>query len=373
MVLAMTEHQALPPFSACSGPRDARIVLVGEAFGEQEALVGKPFIGASGQELTRLLQEAGIDRASCFLTNAFNLRPYSGPPEARSYSNDFELLCCNRAEAGPGYTHPPIGSRGSYLRSEFLPELDRLAIELSTVRPNLVVALGAKALWALTRTAAIGTMRGTIMPAVGSAFGSLKVLGTYHPAFLFRGGWHNRPIVVADLMKAKREAEFPEIRRPRRMVLVRPSLAEFENWVEEVLANPPPLLGVDIETYRRTITMIGFASGRGEAVVCPFIGGRESEGSYWPDASAELLAREQCQRLLGSPIPKVTQNGMYDIQYLMDEGFMLNHFDHDTMLLHHSLYPEMLKGLGFLGSIYTSESAWKLLRKNQEESFKRDE
>lgn len=365
-------HIPLPPFSACSGPRDARIALVGEAWGEQEALVGKPFVGASGQELTRLLSEAGIDRASVFLTNAFNLRPYSGSPNARLYSNDFELLCCNRAEAGLGYTHPPIGSRGSYLRSEFLPELDRLGHELSAVQPNLIVAVGAKALWALTNTAAIGTMRGTVMPSRLARAEGFKVLGTYHPSFLFRGGWHNRPIVVADLMKAKREGEFPEIRRPKRMVLVRPSLAEFENWVEETLANPPPLLGVDIETYRRTITMIGFASGRGEAVVCPFIGGRESEGSFWETPEAEMLAREQCQRLLGSSISKVTQNGIYDIQYLMDEGFELSHFDEDTMLLHHSLYPEMLKGLGFLGSIYTAEPAWKLMRTGKEE-LKRDE
>jgi uracil-DNA glycosylase len=366
-------HQPLPPFAACSGPRDARIALVGETWGEQEALVGKPFVGASGQELTRLLSEAGIDRGDCFLTNAFNLRPYTGPPNARLYSNDFELLCSSRSEVGPTYTLPPISSRGSYVRPEFLPELDRLANELSEVRPNLIVAVGGKALWALCRTGAIGTMRGTIMPTTLAGIAPpLKVLPTYHPAFLFRGGWHNRPIVVADLMKAKREGEFPEIRRPRRMVLVRPTLAELENWVEETLATPPPLLGVDIETYRRTITMIGFASGRGEAVVCPFIGPKETEGSYWPTPEVELHARELCQRLLSSAIPKVTQNGLYDIQYLMDEGFELRAFEHDTMLLHHSLYPEMLKGLGFLGSIYTGEPAWKIMRTSKEE-FKRDE
>jgi hypothetical protein len=42
------------------------------------------------------------------------------------------------------------------------------------------------------------------------------------------------------------------------------------------------------------------------------------------------------------------------------------------MLLHHALYPEMQKGLGFLGSIYSNEPAWKLLRGKAEELKKDD-
>ena len=42
------------------------------------------------------------------------------------------------------------------------------------------------------------------------------------------------------------------------------------------------------------------------------------------------------------------------------------------MLLHHSLFPELQKGLGFLGSIYTNEASWKLMR-GQDDSNKKDE
>ena len=42
------------------------------------------------------------------------------------------------------------------------------------------------------------------------------------------------------------------------------------------------------------------------------------------------------------------------------------------MLLHHALYPEMLKGLGFLGSIYSEEIAWKSMR-TKGDNLKRDE
>jgi len=37
--------------------------------------------------------------------------------------------------------------------------------------------------------------------------------------------------------------------------------------------------------------------------------------------------------------------------------------EHDTMFLSHALYPEGLKGLGYLGSLYTDEGSWKELRK----------
>lgn len=45
---------------------------------------------------------------------------------------------------------------------------------------------------------------------------------------------------------------------------------------------------------------------------------------------------------------------------------------HDSMLLHHALQPESLKALGFLGSVYINERAWKVERKGQENTIKRD-
>jgi hypothetical protein len=54
-------------------------------------------------------------------------------------------------------------------------------------------------------------------------------------------------------------------------------------------------------------------------------------------------------------------------------GFQINNMLHDTMLLHHSLFPEMLKGLGFLGSVYTNEQSWKLMSRPKTDTEKRDE
>ena len=71
--------------------------------------------------------------------------------------------------------------------------------------------------------------------------------------------------------------------------------------------------------------------------------------------------------LASSRIPKLFQNGLYDIAFLWRAaGIPVKGALHDTMLLHHALQPEMKKGLGFLASIYADEGAWKEMRAKAE-------
>ena len=67
-----------------SGPRNARIVVVGEAWGYEEQQAKQPFVGQSGQELQRMLSEAGIDPKSVFMTNVV--------PEPSRWERDVALL-----------------------------------------------------------------------------------------------------------------------------------------------------------------------------------------------------------------------------------------------------------------------------------------
>lgn len=53
-----------------AGAADARAMLVGEQPGDREDVEGEPFVGPAGQLLDRALEEAGIDRAAVYLTNA---------------------------------------------------------------------------------------------------------------------------------------------------------------------------------------------------------------------------------------------------------------------------------------------------------------
>lgn len=174
-------------------------------------------------------------------------------------------------------------------------------------------------------------------------------------------------------MKAARESLFPEIRRPARQVLVSPSIDEVEAWTAETLANPPALLSPDIETASGQITCIGFARTTSDALVIPFWDRTKPGWSYWESAHLERRALYCVGALLESPCCKVGQNFIYDTQYLTRYGIRPRNVTEDTMLLHHSIYPEMQKGLGFLGSIYTNEASWKLMRRRKADSEKKDE
>lgn len=342
------------PFSHSAGPKHAKIALVGEALGKQEAMTGLPFQGYSGQELTRMLKDAGLDKRDCFQTQVFNVLPEDGK---------IESLCASKTEVGADY---PLHSfaQGKYIKPEYLPELERLKQELEQVSPNLVVALGATACWALLQ-AKLTAIRGTI--ALSPVLTGLKVLPTFSPGLVLRM-WANRPVMVADLMKARREGEFPEIRRPSRTVLVNPTLSEMESY----FAQPHAICSVDIETTHGQMASIGFASTRHYSMVVPFITDSTPPRSYWPDLESEVIALSLVKNFLERPIPKLFQNGMYDLQYIVALGIKPWNCIHDTMLLHHALYPEMRKGLGFLGSIYTDEASWKLLG-GRTDSTKREE
>ena len=91
---------------------------------------------------------------------------------------------------------------------------------------------------------------------------------------------------------------------------------------------------------------------------------RAKDRSYWPDSRTELAAWTFVRGILqGDKVSKCFQNGLYDISFLWRAvGIKVRRAEHDTMLLHHSLQPESLKGLGYLGSIYTDERAWKHMR-----------
>lgn len=333
-----------------------RIAVVGEAWGEQERLAQAPFVGPSGKLLNAWLAQAGIDRRECFVTNVFNLQPRP--------TNDVSNLCGPKAQGIPNMK--PL-SAGKYVRAEYKPELDRLWSELQTLSPNLIIALGATAVWALIRG------QDSIKKTRGNVYHShimhrsqptlIKVLPTYHPAAVLRQ-WTLRPVVLADLEKARRESEFPEVIRPHRELWIEPTLEDLGDFYERYIVRPEWIaqpISVDIETARDQITEIGFAPDPQHAIVVPFVK-RSGDGNYWPTLRDELRAWKWVKHICEN-FSLLGQNFNYDMNYLWRYyGIRCPHAVHDTMLLHHSLQPEMEKSLGFLGSIYTNEPSWKFMR-----------
>lgn len=142
---------------------------------------------------------------------------------------------------------------------------------------------------------------------------------------------------------------------------------------EKILGSGSRLIGADIETKLKSITCLSFAPNPSESFVIPFYDERKIGNSYWQTLGEEVEWWRFVEEVLSSHIPKVFQNGMYDLQYLARMGLRIRACREDTMILHHAKFPELQKSLGFLGSIYTNEASWKLLRPRGEDSTKRDD
>lgn len=332
--------------------RHCDIMLVGEAWGEEEEKHHTPFVGTAGWILDGMLSQVGIVRKECHITNVFNLRPKP--------SNDVKNLCGSKAEGIAGY---PALTKGKYVLAKYSSELQRLYREIEEVNPNLIVALGATAAWALCKSTGIKNIRGSIAFTDNSLplKRSYKVLPTIHPAAVGRM-WGDRPVVVADLEKAKRESESPNFVRPARELWLYPTLEDLERYDREFMQGAAEFAG-DIETVGDQITCISFAPDPHHAIIIPFYCEARPQKNYWPTLDQELIAWSYVRRWC-EEIDSTWQNGMYDIQFLWRSyRIAVRKAKEDTMLLHHAWQPEMEKGLGFLASIYTDEPSWKQMRK----------
>lgn len=131
----------------------ARVMLIGEAPGEQETLLGRPFVGKAGKNLDEFLDLAGIERSELYVSNTVKFRP------------------TKVSAAGRTVNRPPTREEIAL----FLPWLKR---EIAMVNPECVVTLGNVPLKALyDRRAVIGDVHGKFVDCDG-----LRVYPMYHPA-----------------------------------------------------------------------------------------------------------------------------------------------------------------------------------------------
>lgn len=337
------------------------VMIIGEAPGADEEKSGEPFCGYSGKLLNSMLSQAHIAREDCYLTNVFLERPYA---------NKIENFCVSsKKEAQDLWEHNydgkyPLGymTRGKYLKPEYVAEVYRVQDEIVKQNPNIVVLLGNTPLWAITGLTGISKYRGTIMEVElqGKTF---KVLPTFHPAYILRK-YDDLPVAIADMQKVSREKGFSEIRRVYRNLWIEPDLNDIKQFIKEVV-NKSDYIACDIETTAKAggqITCIGFGTTQ-EAICIPFMDLNSGEPNYWATPEEECEALKLVNQILSTDIRIIGQNFMYDMAWLWMKWGMYPKPKsiEDTMLMQHSLYCEMEKGLGFLGSVYTNEVAWKNL------------
>lgn len=333
------------------------IMVVGDYWNEQEEREGKPFAGPGAGILYGLLAQAGIDKRECYFTNAINQRPAG---------NRIESFYGPKAEAIPEYR---AIFNGKYIHNRYAGEITRLFEEIERVKPNVIVALGNLALWALAKKSGIKKYRGAPTLTHDQRW---KLIPTWAPASILKQ-WELRIIALADLSKARKESAFPELRRPRRYIYLEPDISDIEEFYEEFLV-PSPFVSCDIETAAKTITEVGYSNADGtRAIVIPFYSRLAEDGNYWPSFTAERKAWKLV-RMINSTKPTIGQNFSYDMTYFWRTVRIPTPlFLGDTMILHHSLQPELQKGLGFLGSIYTNEPSWKFMRTDHSTLKKEDD
>ena len=142
------------PIVLGEGPMEARVLLLGEAPGAEEAKAGRPFVGKAGKNLDAFLAQTGLLREQLFISNVVKFRPYRVGPTGRR---------ANR---------PPT-------RAEIAACRDCLLGEIAILRPDWVVTLGNTALQAmLGREATIGQVHGTAQRTEAGQ----RVFPLYHPA-----------------------------------------------------------------------------------------------------------------------------------------------------------------------------------------------
>jgi uracil-DNA glycosylase family 4 len=150
------------------GDPHAKLVFVGEGPGYEEDQQGRPFVGAAGQLLTKIIQAIGLTREQVYICNIVKSRP----PGNRTPLPD-EIEAC-----------APFAER-----------------QITAIKPEFICALGAVAAQRLLRTTApISRLRGRFHDYHG-----IRVLPTYHPAYLLRNAdkkrdvWEDMKLLIKEL------------------------------------------------------------------------------------------------------------------------------------------------------------------------------
>lgn len=363
----------IDPFKYTSGDRDAEIIVVGEAWGAAEHIAQKPFQGEAGQELTRMLFEAGLRRDQVLCTNLVDTRP--------NLQNDFAsgFIAGTRESAG-------VLFRGLRCREVLIDGIAKLENLIDRVRPRLIIGCGNWPLWGLTdhpcvsdkslkskvdgvsRKVATGITkwRGSqtyTREIVGNRYPYLPI---FHPAAILRD-WKIRHVTVHDLRARAHRfiARQCKWEPPNHLMLAQPTFPAARNYLREVLrqltGGKKVWIAIDLETYeRRSISCAGLAVAGLGAICIPFFyfeGKPNEDGSipsvdYWSlNQEVELITL--LRAILTHPLALVTnQNIAYDAQYLHRCLSIRLRPTFDTMVAHHLCWPGTPKSLEYLSSLY---------------------
>lgn len=320
------------------GTAASGVMLVGEAPGEAEDNLGRPFVGDAGHALNDLLIQVGLRREDVYVTNVAKCRP-------------------------PGNRRPDF--------SEIARCYPYLGGEIDVVRPKVIVALGNTALTALTGLTGVSSQRGEALRVEGLI---APVVPTFHPAStLYRDSYQTRASILQDLRMAKSIASGPV--GDHDSVIVLPV-----EYPDAPVRAAEPLIGcrtvaVDLEWTASVSGKAGDGGGKmvwpwanrgGEVYslsLCGIVDGRYRSVTFgWPVRPDDF---DDIQRILRES-RVVFHNAVADLPWLLQIGFRGINLAADTMVLAHLLDENQMLNLEAVSARYGDvPGGWKGVLYNQ--------
>ena len=314
-----------------SGERLATMAICGEQPGYQEVRGRKPFIGPSGQGLDECLVMTKIPRQGLYLTNV--IKDLDKP--LQYYINIDPRGKSSVSEHGWAY----INELKEELKA--LPNL------------NIVVAAGNIALLALCSRTGVTKWRGSVIES--TLIPGLKVIPTFHPATFIppKFNFLNKPLIVEDLLRAKRESGFKELIREPRYVSTKPNFSSTIGVLNHCFQRglEGQIISVDIEVIGGEVDCISFSWSPHEAISIPF---RDYKGDYF-DLDQEYEIMLLIAKIIESKhIAKIGANFIFDTQFLFHKyGIRPRGPIHCTQIAQKIAYPDFAAGLAFVTTMWT--------------------
>jgi len=346
-----------------SGPTsNVKLAAIGMSPQKWEFANGIPFDGPSGKIFNESLLSAKTHRASAYVTNLCNFLI----DDNNLYSVPLEIMEQQR---------------------------NRVFQELESVKPNVLMIMGADTLDLLTASSIITywnkKKQRNELDTIGSKSGIVKYRGSIftittpsgyiqkcvaamHPAAFIRGQWKWLPIYkYIDVPRAVTQSLSPALKLSQRSAIIGPSFQQAIEYLNTAMTQE--WVSIDYEG-RGHISCLGVGWTATEAMCIPL--SRVGDPSYWTLQQEIAIWQLWCQLLQNPKVKKIAQNASYEWIKSWQYGIYPNPLGIDTMHLHHCLYPDFGgisdeweakkrdidnpgHGLAFITSQYTDQPYYK--------------
>lgn len=336
----VTTRRVVPNAHPIVEPGILRVAIIGEAPGEHEENHRTPFVGPSGQFLTNIMRDVGLDRYRCLMGNVCQVRPPANRIEAFNWD-------------GP----------------EIQEGIEKLREDIRVYNPNLVVCLGNTPLRAARGACKITDWRGSLFTStlLGSPFFDRKCIGSLHPAFVLRE-FSGFPLLKFDLKRAANEGKTPTLILPNRELIIHYSADELcylmDTWPKGLRCSvdiegglPPDKVNEAVKADSKSRRHLNWK--------CVSLCGRPTKAfciAWWKfDEADHVRLLQTFARLMARrDVPKVLQNSLYDsFVNAYGYGVHIRNITEDVMLKGWEKYCELPKGLAVQASIWTTQPRWK--------------